>query len=125
MKTRILCCLILLITIGSVATAQCPDGTLPTAFINWAQFRFEPTHQGCNPYEFVLGTGNVGNLGIKWKSTLFAGTNNGSPTVANGMVYRGSLVPRKGVTNADIIRMMKAGIPDNIIVRESRYRRRI
>jgi outer membrane protein assembly factor BamB len=98
MKTRILCGLYLLIMLGSIATAQqCPDGVLPTPIVNWAQFQFGPTHAGCNPYEFILNTGNVGNLALKWQTNVSAATNTGGPAVANGMVYMGSNTPNNSV----------------------------
>ena len=65
MKTKVICCLSLLMLIASFATAQVskvPAGLpcgptispIPTLFVNWPQFHFDPKHSGCNPYEFIL-----------------------------------------------------------------------
>jgi outer membrane protein assembly factor BamB len=57
---------------------------------DWAQFRFKPDHKGLNPYENVLDPNTVVNIGPHWSyqtgDVIFS-----SPTVANGIVYIGSL----------------------------------
>ena len=75
----------------------CPDGyTCGTVFelanvvVDWAQFRFAPSHTGFNPYEFVLSPSRVGNLALDWKYTTGDVIEHSSPAVANGVVYVGS-----------------------------------
>ena len=47
--------------------------------------------QRWNPYETVLGVGNVGGLQLKWRpSAAHRSTCFSSPAVANGVVYFGS-----------------------------------
>ena len=62
MKIKIICCLVLLVGISSLATAQCERGLLTKSVIDWAQFRFSPSHTGCNPYEFLLSPATVPSL---------------------------------------------------------------
>jgi len=96
MKTSRICCLGLLLLIASFATAQIPCGPtinpLATLFVNWPQFRFDPQHTGCNPYESILSTATVGGLVLDW--TYPAGSSvYGDPVVANGVVYFTSISP--------------------------------
>lgn len=56
---------------------------------DWAQFRFNSTHTGMNPYENTLGPNNVGKLVLKWHYQTGAAVSS-SPAVANGIVYVGS-----------------------------------
>ena len=60
-----------------------------TVWTDWPQFHFDVQHTGFNPYESVLKPGTVGNLTIRWKYTI-GGHVDGSPTVANGVVYASS-----------------------------------
>jgi outer membrane protein assembly factor BamB len=54
---------------------------------DWTQF-LRDNMQRWNPYETVLGVGNVGKLGLKWSSPYSISSE--SPAVANGVVYFGS-----------------------------------
>ncbi len=55
---------------------------------DWAQFRYEPSHSGTNPYENVLSPKNVGQLKVKWKHLLATHTES-SAAVVDGVVYIG------------------------------------
>ena len=55
---------------------------------DWAQFHFEPSHTGLNPYENVLSPDTVGGLTLRWSYP--ASNFSLSPTVANGVVYEAS-----------------------------------
>src|SRR5271167_4091371 len=91
MKTAANCLLLLRLVIGSTAAAQQPCGGPPkTSVIDWAQYGFVPCHTRFNPYEFVLSPATVGNLGLKWHFTEQNLNFQGSPGVANGVVYIGA-----------------------------------
>ena len=110
MKIKTNFCLALLLTIGSIAVAQCGRGPLRKSLVDWAQFHFDLCHTGHNPYEFLLDPITVANLGLEWSYTtgdlvyyaldantgalLWSYTTGGpvesSPAVANGTVYVGS-----------------------------------
>ena len=59
---------------------------------DWTQFHRD-NMQRWNPYETVLGVGNVGNLQVKWKKPIGASgvAATSSPAVSNGVVYFGSV----------------------------------
>ncbi len=59
-----------------------------TGVINWSQFRYLPSHTGCNPHETVLSPATVVNLGLRWKYAT-RGYVSSSPAVANGVAYVG------------------------------------
>lgn len=61
-----------------------------TLFVNWSQFQYDSGHSGCNPYETVLSTSTVGNLGQKWNVSV--GNYLSSPVVANGVGYIGEFL---------------------------------
>jgi outer membrane protein assembly factor BamB len=77
-----------------IAATGSPSGATAsrtfTIRTNWPQFHATPNHQGNNPYENVLGPGNVSLLVQLWKGP----TNNffalSSPIVYKGVVYVGS-----------------------------------
>jgi outer membrane protein assembly factor BamB len=56
---------------------------------DWTQFHRD-NMQRWNPYETILGVGNVGSLQLKWKTPLVVMTGLSSPAVVNGVVYIGS-----------------------------------
>ena len=93
MKTRANCLLLLLLVIGSIATAQQPCSGPTKAIIDWPQFRFDFCHTGFNPYEFVLSPTTVGNLVLDWKYTTGSSILFSSPAVANDVVYVGVQYP--------------------------------
>ena len=94
MKITANCLLVLLLVIGSTATAQQPcSGPHTKAVVDWPQFRSDPCHTGFNPYEFVLGPATVGNLVLDWTYNAGPGIAYSSPAVANGVVYVGSVEP--------------------------------
>lgn len=59
----------------------------------WRQFHGRPTHQGFNPYEGMVGVGNVSNLSRKWiglgDASEFGVVFNSSPAIAGGVAYFG------------------------------------
>ena len=70
------------------------SATTTPAPADWTQF-LRDNMQRWNPYETVLGVGNVGGLQLKWKSIPIGSRvdNNdleSSPAVVNGVVYVGS-----------------------------------
>lgn len=68
--------------------ARC-GGAQSKAFINWSQFHFDACHTGYNPYEIILGAGNVGRLGLDWKYKALAGAIKSSPAVVDSVLYFG------------------------------------
>jgi outer membrane protein assembly factor BamB len=58
---------------------------------DWAQFHFSPDHKGLNPYENVLSQTTVGSMDLRWSYPAGTRTYYSSPTVANGVVYVGSM----------------------------------
>ena len=56
---------------------------------DWTQFHRD-NMQRWNPYETVLGVGNVGGLQLKWKKSAYPNNPLSSPAVVNGVVYIGS-----------------------------------
>jgi outer membrane protein assembly factor BamB len=60
-----------------------------TVRTDWAMFHFDPARTGYNPYENVLNTSNVHALTLAWSFTT-GGAVEGSPVVANGILYVGS-----------------------------------
>jgi outer membrane protein assembly factor BamB len=94
MKSKTVLHTSLLLLTASLATAQVPCGPtinpLPTLFVNWPQFRFDPAHTGCNPYEYLLSSSTVGSLAERWHYSSgppYLAVISGEPTVANGEVY--------------------------------------
>jgi outer membrane protein assembly factor BamB len=71
-------------TSDNVLNASATTSTAPSP-ADWTQFHRD-NMQRWNPYETVLGVGNVGGLQLKWESG-FPGS---SPAVVNGVVYVGS-----------------------------------
>ena len=90
MKTAPICCLALLMLVGSMAIAQQPCGTSRKAVVQWPQYHFDPCHTGYNPYEFFLSPATVGNLVLDWSYTTGYNVIS-SPAVVNGVVYVGSI----------------------------------
>jgi outer membrane protein assembly factor BamB len=90
MKTKRGFYLSLFLLIASFATAQVPcSGTIltnPTLFVNWPQFQYDTAHTGCNPYESVLKTSNVGELKVKWQDSVPLGGYS-SGVVTDGFLY--------------------------------------
>ena len=79
---------LLVLLIGSTATAQqpCSSGPPAKALIDWPEFGSGPCRTGFNPYEFVLSPATVGNLVVDWQYPL-AQVVFASPAVANGVLY--------------------------------------
>ena len=91
MKIRAICCLSLIMMIGSVAAAKTiqPDcGPIKESVTDWAKFHFDLSNTGYNPYESILSPATVGNLVLMWKH--MTGGEITSPAVVNGVVYVGS-----------------------------------
>ena len=56
---------------------------------DWAQFQFDPSHTGYNPYENVLTPASVPHIGVRW--SYFGGDfSTSAPAVVNGVVYVGN-----------------------------------
>jgi outer membrane protein assembly factor BamB len=53
---------------------------------DWTEYRFDAAHHGLNPNETILSPATVGNLTVKW-STSVSGGGLASASVANGLVY--------------------------------------
>jgi outer membrane protein assembly factor BamB len=56
---------------------------------DWTQFHRDNMLRW-NPYETVLGVGNVGKSQVKWKKLFQNGVLNSSPAVVNAVVYFGA-----------------------------------
>jgi hypothetical protein len=83
---------LMLATANTSAHAQTSNTTAATSTTtpspaDWTQFHRD-NMQRWNPYETVLGVGNVGGLHMKWTSAIpiFGST----PSVVNGVIYIGS-----------------------------------
>jgi outer membrane protein assembly factor BamB len=86
---------LMLATADPSAIAQMSDEVSNSATTaspgDWTQF-LRDNMQRWNPYEKVLGAGNVGNLKLRWKMTLACQSTTSplsSPAVVNGVVYFG------------------------------------
>jgi len=62
---------------------------IPAPGYDWPQFRGGPWHGGENPFEGVLGPGNVSGLTVRWKFHLDPNVV-GSTVVKDGVVYIGA-----------------------------------
>ncbi len=74
------------------ATGETSGLTASAVFLvrtDWAKFHFDLTNSGFNPYENVLGQGNVGSMVKLWS---FAAGNPfySPPTIVGGVAYAGS-----------------------------------
>jgi outer membrane protein assembly factor BamB len=93
-KTLVYLCLITLLT--TVVTAQqnpISRGPLRAAASGdgeWAQFNFDPAHDGYNPFETILSPSTVGNVVLKWSDATSEGFPQGPPAVADGVLYVGA-----------------------------------
>jgi hypothetical protein len=88
MKIKAICCLSLMMIIGSVATAKTirPDcGPIEKPVTDWAKFHFDLSNSGYNPYESILSPATVGNLVLKWTYRTM-GAIETNPAVVNGVV---------------------------------------
>jgi outer membrane protein assembly factor BamB len=75
-------------TSDNVPKASATTSTAPSPG-DWTEF-MRDNMQRWNPYETVLGVGNVGGVQLKWKFTTTGPTEDFSPAVVNGVVYFGS-----------------------------------
>ncbi len=95
MKLKTLACLTLIAFAASFASAKSPSSTSlvrsgasrSNDLIDWAQFNFDPAHDGYNPYETILNPANVGNITLKWSYAPAEGRVEVAPAVVNGVVY--------------------------------------
>jgi outer membrane protein assembly factor BamB len=75
------------LTIVPVATAQVPCGPTisppATLSVSWPQYHFDAALTSCNPYESILGAGNVKNLTLDWQLPSVQG----APAIAGGAVF--------------------------------------
>jgi len=58
-------------------------------FTNWAQFQFDASHTGLNPYENVISKSSVSQLALAWEVTELESS--ASPAVADGLLYAASI----------------------------------
>src|SRR5215469_5758491 len=70
------------------AAGTSADAQATSLLADWTQFHRD-NMQRWNPYETVLGVGNVGGLHVKWKDIMGSSVSS-SPAVVNGVVYVGS-----------------------------------
>src|SRR6266498_3306955 len=86
--------LVPLVFLAGAVGLVAPTGasSAPAAFVvrtDWSKFHFDLANSGDNPYENVLGPGNVGSMVKRWSfatgDEVFS-----SPAVVNGVVYVGS-----------------------------------
>lgn len=75
--------------IGFGETSSQSFSTSLTINTNWGDFGFDSVHSRFNPYEYGVGTTNVGDLTLKW-SAAGAQYLRSSPVYANGSVYIGT-----------------------------------
>ncbi len=75
-------------TSDNVPKASATTSTAPSPG-DWTEF-MRDNMQRWNPYETVLGVGNVGGVQLKWKFTTTGPTEDFSPAVVDGVVYFGS-----------------------------------
>jgi len=96
MKPKAFACFLLIAFVASLASAQHSPSLLNAvrsgagSNVDWAQFNFDPAHDGYNPYETLLSPMNVANLELKWSYAPPDGEVQGPPVVANGKVYFGA-----------------------------------
>jgi len=77
------------ITAQDVATGGSVSYSL-LVFVNWPQFRNDPTHKGRNDLEHGISKANVNSLAVSWTGAT-DGAVFSSPAVADGVVYVGSM----------------------------------
>ncbi len=77
-------------TSDNVSNASATTTPAPSP-ADWTEFHRD-NMQRWNPYETVLGVGNVGGLQVKWTNPIgsFSYFMNSSPAVVNGVVYIGN-----------------------------------
>ena len=96
MKWKALAYLSLITLLTAVATGQqSPTSRGPASGGasgngEWAQFNFDPAHDGYNPYETILSPANVGNVILKWSYATSEGFPQGPPAVSDGVLYVGA-----------------------------------
>ncbi|HKF38917.1 MAG TPA: PQQ-binding-like beta-propeller repeat protein, partial [Ktedonobacteraceae bacterium] len=56
---------------------------------DWSRFLYSDMHQGNNPNESILNTGNASSLTLKWKFKT-PGALIAEPIIVNGIIYQGS-----------------------------------
>lgn len=84
------------LTTGVTATVQftvgAPSLSGAPASTDWANWGFDLQNTRVNPTETVIGASDVATLAVKWRSpTPVPYTIVGSPVIANGIVYVGSV----------------------------------
>jgi outer membrane protein assembly factor BamB len=93
MKLKVFACFGLIILAASLASGQQKPSSATTVRsgagnnVDWAQFNFDPAHDGYNPLETILSPANVGNVTLKWSYEPVEGDLQGQPAVANGVAY--------------------------------------
>jgi outer membrane protein assembly factor BamB len=81
---------LLAMTAGAPATlASDGAGSTRSLAVDWHGFHFDGTNNRVNPYETILGSGNVSQLSNRWTATT-TGTIESSPAVVDGIVYVGT-----------------------------------
>jgi outer membrane protein assembly factor BamB len=95
MKLQAFACSFLVVFVASIASAQQSPSLLNAvrsgagSNIDWAQFNFDSTHDGYNPFETILSPANVGNVARRWSYVASEGDVQGPPVVVNDKIYFG------------------------------------
>ena len=106
MKLKTLLYLSLTTLLATFASAQqspsLHDLFRSSSLVDWAQFNFDPAHDGYNPFESILNSANVGNVTLKWSYMPSEGPVQGQPAIVNGVAYfvAGSDEPERGAVYA-------------------------
>jgi outer membrane protein assembly factor BamB len=86
-----LCCVIIILSQGSVSLAASTSSPLshsPRNSASWPMFGYDPQHSGYNPNETILSTKNVSGLAPAWINFTYPDDSfDTSPVVVNGVVY--------------------------------------
>ena len=96
MRLRTLACFTLIAFLSTLGTAQQTSSSPRAVRVGasgngeWAQFNFDPAHDGYNPYETILSPTTVGNVVLKWSYATSEGFPQGPPAVADGVLYIGA-----------------------------------
>jgi outer membrane protein assembly factor BamB len=80
---------LLAMTAGAPATLASDRAPSRSLVVDWHGFHFDGTNNRINPYETILGSGNVSQLTNRWTATT-TGTIESSPAVVDGVVYVGT-----------------------------------
>jgi outer membrane protein assembly factor BamB len=74
----------------STVLALCVSLAVVLSACNWIQFRYGSAQTGFNNTETAISVSNVSSLQLKFTAATGSNIANGSPVIANGVVYLGS-----------------------------------